>query len=233
MDGYRISKEDANKMIEGFKTQFSSKGNGILAGGIIEPSSLYEASLIDFFGSMAWFGYDREELYLYFEKNARYDPDNLPKFPVSNFLSKSNRPIRISEIGISSSPLNSLKLNVENVESRDDQITRGDVISSVNQFKNNFPKDQEGKDYNKYPFGFFENRVNQDVLEFLSQEGLNSVAYFFGYDDTTPYYVSTNRIRIVLTGVRTNGTLILQKNIGGVIEDAILLQKSWPPPPIL
>ncbi len=85
MEGYKISLEDANKMVKAFAKEFSIKDDEILAGGIIEPSSFFEASLNNNGGTMAWFGYNKNEFYLYFEKNFSYDPYNLPKYPMSTF----------------------------------------------------------------------------------------------------------------------------------------------------
>lgn len=81
--------------------------------------------------------------------------------------------------------------------------------------------------YNQKPFGLFENRIySREVEEFIDQEGLEYVRYFFGFNRET----EINTIRVILIGVDKNGKNMLpsvkDKVEGG---DIIMLQNSWPP----
>lgn len=83
----------------------------------------------------------------------------------------------------------------------DSKITREDVASLTG----GIPYDDEGKLFNKYPLGFFENEFDKDVETFLAQTDLTYVKYFYGYDDSSPHHKETNRIRIVLICVDSKG----------------------------
>jgi hypothetical protein len=73
---------------------------------------------------------------------------------------------------------------------------------------------QKGEDY----FGQFLNQI---------PDGISYIRYYFGFDSD----VKLNKIRFFLVAVDQSGKNITSINKAGITQDAIILQKSWPPPP--
>lgn len=88
------------------------------------------------------------------------------------------------------------------------------------------------KKYQKIGFGYLENGYDgQDFfgsLLFPQGKNVRFIRYYFGFDPTLPL----NLIRFILVPVDENGLNITSYLKNGK-EEQLILQKSWPPPPIL
>lgn len=100
-------------------------------------------------------------------------------------------------------------------------IPAGEVSNLTTNFKSlmTIASDVYSDPYCVYPFSFFGETPSHEIQQFLDQ-GAVSVKYFFGYDESE----RPNRIRVILIAVDSNGNNILGSS-------AIMLQKSFPPPP--
>ena len=234
MSNFIIPLQDAESLVENFQIKTPNEDPRVKFGGIINIESLpfIKNPPLVYKGFMAWFGLNlQDELVLFFEDDVYYNPNNLPTKPSKSHLLESDRIISKGFLG--NRPNRRIQdLSVPSVIlDRKDKLTPyGQVISCINRFKNHFPSDQAGKPLNKFPFGFFENDTIVDFSIFLNQPNLKYIAYFFGFDDSKPEYVATNRIRIVLAGLSDQGILLSKKDESN-LNDGVLLQYSWPPPP--
>ncbi|WP_297338537.1 hypothetical protein [Algoriphagus sp.] len=234
MNNFIIPLQQAEGLVENFQVNIPKEDPVVQFGGIIDVESLpyIKNPPLIYKGFMAWFGLNqRDELVLFFEDDVYYDPNNLPTKPSKSSLLESDRIINKGYLG--TSPNRRIQdLSVPSmVLGRKDKFTpNSQVISAINRFKNLFPLDSNRKPFNNYPFGFFENNTIVDFSIFLNQPNLKHIAYFFGYNDLNPEYIATNRIRIVLAGLSDKGVLLPSYNEANM-EDRVLLQYSWPPPP--
>jgi len=115
--------------------------------------------------------------------------------------------------------------NLENPEEKS-------ALTYINAFRESGPRDEMGYALNSYEFGVFETqRVEGEVLRFLSQPDMKYIRYFFGYDATK----KGSKIRVILVGVRADGSNIFaqggvsQASRGSEDDDGGTLQNSWPP----
>ncbi len=235
MSNFIISLSDAENIVENFQDKIPAVENIVQYGGIIDLNSLpfLNNPPLVYKGLMAWFGLNEQnELVLFFEDDVFYDPNNLPKKPSKQNLIESDRLIRKEYLGtILNGRIQNLSVP-EVILNKKDKITPyGQVISAIKKFENLFPKDPAGQPFNKYPFGFFENDQIEDFSIFMNQSDLKYLSYFFAYDDKVIYHAQTNRIRIVLVGLNSKGSPIINGRLEAGYSDGILLQNSWPPPP--
>ncbi len=243
MPSYRINTQLAISLVEAFVNQqeLKSVATSKAMGGTINKISLFGrpkiasifklkmAMLIQppelYNGNMAWFCWNEFELnslpsfFLAFEQNDSYETNPVPRYPDMRELMM---------------PMSSFSYNEENVgyllsnhqldpsQYNDVVVPRRDVMQYVQNFNDRGPDDANGK-FNKYPFAFFENEKSGDVQQFLNQPDIQFVRYYFGYDAK---FITSNRIRIILVPVDSNG-----QNIFNDKASTVILQHSWPPPP--
>ncbi len=177
-----------------------------------------------------WFcfkGGAKPELFLALEQLKKYDSANLPIHPTSSKLSRPqipfkdtngthNTPTEIERYIERHSITNNVSIPIANALAQR-------YISSFDSLMNTM-RDSQGVKYNKYPFSIFEENSTRDLKRFVDQAGANGfVRYYFAFDDKE----KPNRIRIVLVAVTAAG-----KNITKIgTADALILEKSVPPPP--
>jgi hypothetical protein len=242
MPGYRITFDEAVKLVSNFVKELNPKQNKIPLGGTIEKDSLYgktktlKFSRTLFKGNMAWMCWNEPSIgnypkfFLAFEENDSYlDGAEVPFPDMTELMMPSN--IFGYNNEIITDLISDHFIDIHTTSYRDALIDRdSEVLDLVQNFKDNGPKDQNKQPYNKYPYGFFKNSTN-DIVDFLRQPDIAFVRYYFGFDDTTQYHKETNRIRIILIGVDKDGKNITPTGARATRTDVVMLQKSWPPPP--
>ncbi len=242
MSDYRITFQEAVKLVSNFVNELDPQKNRIPLGGTIEKNSLYgktrtlKFSRTLFKGNMAWMCWNEPPIgnypkfFLAFEENDSYlDGAEVPFPDMTGLMMPSN------VFGYNSENVTDLLSNhfidVQTTSYRDTLLDRdSEVLDLVQNFKEHGPKDQKGQLYNKYPYGFFKNSSN-DIVDFLNQPDIVYVRYYFGFDDVTQHHKETNRIRIILIGVDKDGKNITPTGTRSARTDVVMLQKSWPPPP--
>lgn len=231
MSDFRITASDAYGLIKNFNDQFSNVGKVNSIGGVIDKNSFIQNGFFNFKGTMCWFGLDSNRFVkLYFEPNVDYYPDNIPFYPKSDNLWSPGFNFSFDEVNLNSEgQLNELILNGF-VKSNDRNVGRGECLDDIARFYWEFPK-LEFERYNKYSLGFFETQYAQEVVEFLQNEEVEYIAYFFGLNLDDPKYNDNNRIRIILIGMNSNKELLLPENDQSTEQPPYLLQYSWPPKP--
>ncbi|MBX2914402.1 MAG: hypothetical protein KF856_03910 [Cyclobacteriaceae bacterium] len=162
--------------------------------------------------------------FLGMEHVAKYDTTNVPKVPVDE--------LRVPETFLYTGGGTSLDEVKEFLitQTKPVQPTGGTLkVDEAKLFIQNFKDlvDSVGNcdlDNCKYPQGFFDSKSNDDMTAFLSHKPI-TVRYYFGYD--TSY--KPNAIRIILIGANEAGENIIL----ATRDEGTILQKSFPPPPIL
>lgn len=243
MSDFIITWQTCEFLLENFQLEIPDKNKKYECGGIISLSSLpsYQRKFLGYRGLMAWFGLTKNnKLKLFFEDDVSYDPNKAPCTPGTPIclpnhenLVESKRILERKNLGLETNK----KLrgfNLKDVGNKHDSKSPKDTIvnDAIIKFKKDFPK-ENGNEFNKYPYAFFEvESQGGDVNSFLNQDGLSKIAYFFGFDDSSPAYINTNRIRVILVGLNENGDILVQKNVrGGLNKEIMILQNSWPPNP--
>jgi hypothetical protein len=230
---YKISYNDAVKLIEGFINQpnLLEIGKNQAIGGTVGKEAIKKSNAINYKGCMAWYCSHTQNLsdfpkfFLAFE-DGQYNPENVPDNPSSDSLFYPLDTIKYDFEKVSKNNVE-LMLNSEKTpwksDGKIDKKTVEDLIKNI-------PSDMNGNLYNRYKCSFFENQrvLNMDIEKFLSNPELDAVRYYFGYDEGDDYKKS-NRIRIILIGVDKEGKNILPENKEE--ETYFILQNSWPPPP--
>lgn len=243
MSEYRITADYAESMIKSYCQEMGGKAISQTLGGQISKIGFLggreEKFVPAYKGVMAWFCLEEfGELFLAFEEFDKYDKKKEASIIRWDTIFSSKKLIRSYEVfGI---PKLGLNKDINILEMKPEFIRRTQVeeegelsIWKVRSRKNRFlreykPELKKARFGNKYPYGFFENEINNDVRDFLAQDGLEKVRYYFGIDSENQAYNKTNAIRIILVGVDKEG-----KNLIGTEKNRspIILQKSWPPPP--
>lgn len=213
--------------------------NSYSTGGTL-PAKYFEIKY-DSGGVLFWFCYkpgNNPELFLAMEQLEWYDTTRLPQKPISNFLKKSKNLFKYN--GSTSSSKDVINYFVTHTESvnEDEDIPNALVQQYVNSFDSlmNAKSDGKGK-YCTYPFSFFDRRrdfedgkfvQSRDYEDFISQTPKNGfVRYYLGFDEND----SSNRIRVILFSTDSSGRNITKKRPSSKSNDALILQRSWPPPP--
>lgn len=239
MSEFLIEIEDAERIVRNFHEKVPQFGGLTCFGGVLNPSSLLQESgksdNIDpksFRGFYFWFGLnEKEELTLYFETGLEYDPSNLPKEPTKEFLFTSSRLISKEYLGSQVGFIRGARIPEEILGKDDFQVSKELVKNAIQRFNEKFPKDSKGESFNKFPFGFYEINRFEDFNKFIKQDDLNQIAYIFAFNESHSGYFETNRIRVVLVGIDSNGTLLGGKKSSDLVK-SICLQYSWPPKPV-
>jgi hypothetical protein len=200
-------------------------------GGVVAEDSLRHIG-VTYYGTMSWFCWNDEPPFLAFE-DGQYDPSTVsPCTPPitdtmmrSTFNLKYDRAITIQDVEeFIKEPITAI--------TADQKIPTTRVLELLGGIPLDGGQGIFGRPFNKYPFGFFENNKIQDMDDFLDQSGLTHVKYLYGFDDSDNDHMRTNRIRIVMVGIKNDGTTIAVSTPDmGTKENPILVQKSWPPPP--
>lgn len=243
MSEYRINTDYAESMIKSYCQEMGGKAISQTLGGQISKNGFLggreEKFVPTYKGVMAWFCLEESgELFLAFEEFDKYDKKKEASIIRWDTIFSSKKLIRSYEVfGI---PKLGLNKDINILEMKPEFIRRTQVeeegelsIWQVWTRKNRFISDYKPEKVkvrygNRYPYGFFENEINSDIRDFLAQDGLEKVRYYFGIDSENQAYNKTNAIRIILVGVDKEG-----KNLIGTEKNRspIILQKSWPPPP--
>jgi hypothetical protein len=173
-------------------------------------------------------GGKKPEFYLALEQLKSYDTTNLPKAPTSKNLA---RPLLLFK-NTMMKPYNtsSVKKFIESqtiAKNGATSIDNASVVKNINSFDSLMAAmpDGNGKKYNEHPFSYFRESTDGTFSKFLDQAGPNGfVRYYFAFDEKE----KPNRIRVILVAVDAIG-----KNITSINgSEALILQKSVPPPPV-
>lgn len=233
-DHYKISLKDTVWLIYAFLKQkpLQEIARNEAIGGTIGKDFFDGNKIVDYIGTMGWFCRNQEnenfpKFFLAFE-TGNYNPLNVPRVPQSDNLNFPNHTFVFeSQYEVTEAGIYSMLENLQFKWKNDGQITKKEVKS----FVKSKPRDIRGKKYNNYRCNFFENSatVLNDIDEFLKNEEIEAIRYFYGYDDRDLNHYNSNRIRVILMGVDKDGKNILP--VDTVKETYSLLQNSWPPPP--
>ncbi len=229
---YQISLADAIDFVKAFTEELGHVAqNEALGGTISKPAIDGRSKELEgrvYTGNMAWFCYNYfyipnyPKLFLAFEENNDYirgqliprpDSSNL-RCPRENYVFTYDNTVTVDEL---------LKNHVTPItEPIDQEVSR----PMVEQYNNNYRIYSPASTLNYFPYGFFENELNQDVNKFLNQPGLEYIRYYFGYGRKTEY--ENSRVRIILVGVDGSGKNMVPTSLKPDKDDSIILQKSWP-----
>jgi hypothetical protein len=221
MSNYKIGFKEASRLVLNFLTQkrLVDYANKKSLGGILYKENLIKEGF-EYFGLMAWFCWYVDIPFLAFEQ-GKFDPENPSREPNGELFKSENLFLYNGGVfaqdveDFIANPIDTSKL-VPNTK-----ISKIDAIELLG----GIPSDRKGRIFNQYPFSFFENHTDRDVEDFLKQDDLAFVKYYYGFDDSKPEFEISNRIRVILVGVNSKGNSILTG------PDSIILQHSWPPPP--
>ncbi len=228
IENYRIDFEKAVKLILGFLTQkeLFKIATQEAIGGTIEPDTIRPPRISPIQGSMSWLCRTSTDFYLAFE-DGEFDFGNVPLEPKQEVLKRSSQTFKYPYAQPSEDDVIKM-LTVDPFPiGADVEIKKSLVLQQINKV----PSDYFKFPYNNYPCSFFENRVNNEIVDFIDNNpGLVAVRYFFGYDNSDKKYFDSNRIRVVLFGVDRVGRNIVP-SISLPSEKVWILEQSWPPPP--
>jgi hypothetical protein len=206
---------------------------GAFAAGGTFPAHLFRVSS-DSSGIILWYGFDPKtnEVFLSLEQLKNYDVYNLPTGPAGRTLI---RPATFTNPAIKQVDRTSVRARLKSEvittnEIREiDNTTLRRHMSSFDSLLSTMP-DSKGVKHNQYLFSFFHNNRDGVFEKFLDQAGKNGyVRYYFGYDE----HDVPNRIRVILVAVDAQGRNVTRINASGRTngdEDAVTLQRSYPPP---
>lgn len=163
------------------------------------------------------------ELFLALEQLKSYDTARLPKSPASQSLM---RPQFLFKNAMTApyTAASARKFIEGHTITKNGElpITNGEVVNGMDGF--NLLMGTMPERYNKYPFSYFRESEDGTFKQFLDQAGENGfVRYYFGFNETE----KVNLIRVILVAVDAAGKNITSINGG----EALILQRSWPPPP--
>lgn len=234
--------EKAAELTYGYVThpQLTKVFKGQPIGGTF-PKSFFEVKSPDG-GVLLWFCYKggkKPEFFLALEQITEYDTAaHFPKQPSAAILKKPKGLFNYN----AAAPADKLDVikffqGHKVVQNDYEDISNSDVQKYVASFDSlmNVNLASNGRKYSKYSFCFFDKKRDfnektktffdvPDYEDFLKQTPDDGfVRYYFGFDDND----KPNRIRVVLFSANSNGANIT--TVSGA--DAIILQKSFPPPP--
>lgn len=226
-------KLDIERLIRSREIKLADKDGGFVA----DPYS--------FQGLMCWFCWQiktvhlDEHFYLSFEANDDVDLEN-PEPLIKPDQTVLNRPfdIILYDKDLHSNIAKMLRDKRPLLHQFPDKIKRGSRMDEgarklIRDFKTKIESFE--KSNIKKPYGLFENEMCQDVVDFFKVDNLEYIRYYFGYDDNK----TENRIRVILFGVDGEGKNMLPPEInmdssvlstksGALLNEPIILQKSWP-----
>ncbi|MHA7130100.1 hypothetical protein [Algoriphagus namhaensis] len=244
MSEYRITADYAESMIKSYCQEMGGKAISQTLGGQISKFGFLGGREVKFVptykGVMAWFCLEESgELFLAFEEFDMYRKEkeaSIIRWDTIFSFKKLNRSYEVFDIPklVLDGEDSILEIKPEVIRrtnsEEEGELSIWQVWSRKNRFKRDYKPEKVSVRYgNRYPYGFFENEINLDIADFLAQDGLEKVRYYFGIDSDNQVYTRTNAIRIILVGVNKEGKNIIkgtEKN-----PTPIILQKSWPPPP--
>ncbi len=204
------------------KTTLNNISKGISIGGVFNADQFRLQPGMN--GVLLWFCYnpgpsDLPGFFMSVEQIPQYQ--GIVPVPGPNVI----RPVNVftyTENDIDPQTVKSYLLRQPSIRSNTGlPIPAGEVSNLATNFKSlmTIASDVYSDPYCVYPFSFFGETPSHEIQQFLDQ-GAVSVKYFFGYDESE----RPNRIRVILIAVDSNGNNILGSS-------AIMLQKSFPPPP--
>lgn len=227
MSAFRVDFNEVNRMVLGFLTQkplfdlatTESIGGTLALGTFMDPIK-----------NKSWFCRGGQPLglpafFLAFEWGD-YNPAHVPATPQQSVLVRSTSTFTYH--GEPNAAAVQQWLSTQTIALTEDaDIDRKTVEGLLNKL----PRDPAGKPYNKYACSYFESNLDTDLHSFINQNDIQGVRYYFGYDDTNPHYITTNRIRVILVAVDRQGANIVPSSTRPA-ESVWMLQRSWPPPPV-
>lgn len=236
MKSFAITFDEAVNYIHSFLSEFnlSQIGTNQGIGGIIAKASLEQKEKgLTFYGKMAWFCKNENtenglpKYFLAFEE-GEYNNRAVPESPQNDRLVCSDYGMVFNRNQIS-------KIEVERFLSQftisTAPIEKWITKDECTRMLTDFGQDKSGNPYNRFYCSFFENSgfVSDEFSHFLKNPEMTYVAYLFGYDDSKEIYIQSNRIRIILMGLSSDGKpLALRQEF---LNEPTILQHSWPPPP--
>ena len=232
---YRISLDKAVEYISAFVDMVKPHEKGIPLGGTIHKEGFWGQEKKGMFdtGNMAWFcmssSLEYPRLFLAFEENVMYSQDREIPEPYSETLQYAKSVFGYQNENIRDLLLNH-RIDPKNNLLRGQEISKEKVVEMKRSFTAGISLGEDRFPLNRFPYGFFENTRNQEIVNFTASKEMEYVRYYFGYDDSTDELNRSNRIRVIVVGVNANG-----KNLVPEMDDPAnpptILQKSWPPPP--
>ncbi len=221
MSLYSTTISQANQYIENFIEEYPGVASNNAIGGTMELSSLTGALDQDKVGSLSWFCFNDEEdsslpsFFLAFEAASSYSKSQGPSGPESSTLIIPGNTFAYEDEH-EQDYLDHHQSDVSGLS--DGSMSKQDVETYNASFVSNFG------DNTNYPYSFFDTANDDDLDNFLNQDGIEYVGYFFGYSDDPDY--GDNKIRVILAPLDDNGDVITSGN-------PVVLQRSYPPPPPL
>jgi hypothetical protein len=178
-------------------------------------------------------GGKKPEFYLAIEQLKSYDTTNLPKAPTSKTLMRPQFLFKNAMSKPYTTP--AVKRFIENQiipKNGATSIDNASVVKNISSFDSLMAAmpDGSGKKYNEHPFSYFRESTDGTFSKFLDQAGANGfVRYYFAFDEKE----KPNRIRVILVAVDAAGKNITKTAATAATSggDALILQKSIPPPP--
>ncbi len=224
MSLYSTTISEANQYIASFIDEYPGVASNNALGGNMELSSLQGALNPDKVGSLAWFCFNDHHadsglpsFFLAFEAVASYSKSEGPSEPENNTLILPGNTFPYEDDhGHEQDYLNHHQSDVSGLS--DGSIDKEDVETYNASFVSNFA------DNTNYPYSFFDTADDDDLKDFLNQDGIVFMGYFFGYSDDPDY--GDNKIRVIFAPLDEDGFVITTGN-------PVLLQRSYPPPPPL
>ena len=229
---YRISLEEAANLILAFLSErdLIDLARNEAIGGTVSESAIRGLGL-EYFGCMGWYCRDNSgrfpKFFMAFEDGS-YKVGDVASEPRSKTLFYPASTFTYSGSIDYESVVDMLLSQPMQLSIPPDKEIEKEVVSIL---LDKLPADENDVPYNKFRCSFFENRgvVNKDVTDFLGYTGLKAVRYYFGYDASDSHKES-NRIRVIMVGVDSEGKNIITAEAPTTITPRIL-QNSWPPPP--
>ncbi len=206
-------------------------------GGTVTSDVFNPIRIGDYYGTMGWMcrnnGNEKFPKFFLALEDGKYNIGNVPGSPQSETLACPNHTFKYEREVNEANVVEMLKQDTHGLDKTKIENLKDDKIDwkSVVSFIYKIPSDPIGNLYNWYPCSFFENRgkVNNDITDFMGDDRIRAVRYYFGYDDSDKSYFDSNRIRIILIGVDENGKNIIPED--RKVATSSLLESSWPPPP--
>ena len=248
---FKITLNRAVKLIEGYINEFELNGTHPkvpdFLGGTIKPDGLdLNKFLLDektrqerFKGLVAWFCWEQTSLpqfanfFLAFDVHDYItikDPYEVPDKPIlarpyEIFRYDRTRDQDIMDVLKNHGSRSSGGYH-ETIKKGFDSSEKGTALYFIQNFRQNGPRDRDGKAYNGIPFGLFENKYSKEIEQFLEQPKLANVRYYLGYDPIK----KGNNIRVILVGVDKEGRNLVPSDENILMENGnFIIQKSWPP----
>lgn len=219
MGEFKVNLDQANQYIENFIDTYEQVASNKALGGNLEKGTFNQAITSEKDGMAAWFCWNDgtnsnfPSFFMAFEAITDYSKTNGLSQPENNSLIAPGSTFTFS---------GSNKGSVLNHHSSDVNSIDNSVISKANVVTMNENFVVEFNENTSYPYSFFNSIDDDDLEDFVNQNDLEYIAYFFGYSNEEKY--SNNKLRLILTPLDGDGKVITSAN-------AIYLQKSWPPPP--